>query len=456
MHAGASGAELPAEVAAALQACGVDEPDFHAAVIPLSDAGRLSLEVRAAEPVLPASVFKIVTTAAALDRFGPAWTWRTRFYAMERPEAGGMASALWIKASGAPWLPASDFREGVARLRQLGLKRIEVPLVIDRSVFSEPPVDPAQFDGEPFRPYNQGPDALALGVQSVTCIFSPDPASGEARVTHAPELPGYAMPARAPLQEGDCPSNLARALLPQEQDSGLVFRGGYPASCGERAWSVTPWPGAWFGDRYAGEVFRGFWEAEGGIWTGRAETGAVPESARELLSIASRPLADLVKAINKNSINPMARNLFLLLSAGEGTPGTLEGSRRALSAWLASKGVDAAGFAPDNGSGLSRRERASVRQIAGVLRAAYESWWAPELLASLPIAGQDGTMRRRGLAAGSARVKTGYMRGVRSIAGYVKASSGGWYAVCAIINSPAAAGAGKALDALLAVVAREG
>ena len=447
---------LPEAVAAALSEAGVAESDFHVVVRPLSRESGLSLEAGADEPVLTASVFKVMTSASALDRMGPAKTWRTVFFAGEPPDAEGRIAALYVKASGAPWIPVSDFREAVERLRGTGVKVIEGPLVIDRGVFGEAPIDPAAFDGEPFRPYNQGPDALALGLQSVTYYFEPDAASGVARVTSVPALSGYAAPGEIALSDGSCPSNLTRALLPAADASGIRFKGAYPRACGARAWSVVPWPGRWFGDRYAGETFRVLWQETGGIWSGRAETGRVPEGAKELLSFSSKPLSDIVKDINKESINPMARNLFLLLSSQEGRPGTLEGSRKALAGWLEEKGIDAAGFAPDNGSGLSRTERASARQIAGVLAVAYGAWWAPEFMASLPIAGVDGTMRRRGIAGGSARVKTGYIRGVRSAAGYVRAASGAWYAVCAIMNSPAALKGGKAIDALLEAVAEGG
>lgn len=453
----AAASELPEAVRLALAEAGAEPESLHASVIPLSPGAPLpAFEWGADEPVLTASVFKVVTTAAAMDLMGPARSWETGFFAEKAQGRPETAAALFIRASGAPWIPVSEFREAVQRLRQAGISRIEGPLVIDRSIFAEPAVDPARFDGSADRPYNQGHDALALGLQSVTYAFEPDPAAGIARVFRDPEIPGYAAPSEIALSGGDCPPNLTRALKPEADESGIRFQGTYPAVCGARSWSAVPWPAAAPGDRYDGRVFRSLWEASGGTWTGEARTGSVPGDAGFLFSLRSKPLSDFVKDINKNSINPMARNLFLLIGAPETGGATLEASRARLSAWLEEKGIGAAGFAPDNGSGLSRTERASARQIAGTLRAAFEAPWAPEFMASLPIAGTDGTMKRRPLGVGSARVKTGYIRGVRSVAGYVKAASGHWYAVCAIINSPAALGARPALDALLEEVARAG
>jgi len=71
-----------------------------------------------------------------------------------------------------------------------------------------------------------------------------------------------------------------------------------------------------------------------------------------------------------------------------------------------------------------------------VLRAAYHSRYAPEFLASLPLAGVDGTMRSRlhGAQPGSARLKTGHLDGVSGIAGYVTSASGKTYVVVSLIN----------------------
>lgn len=49
----------------------------------------------------------------------------------------------------------------------------------------------------------------------------------------------------------------------------------------------------------------------------------------------------------------------------------------------------------ENGSGLSRAERVSAREMATMLQAAWRSPYAAEFISSMPIAGSDGTMRKR-------------------------------------------------------------
>ena len=142
-------------------------------------------------------------------------------------------------------------------------------------------------------------------------------------------------------------------------------------------------------------------------------------------------------------------------SAAPVMPFTTTG-RRVVERSLAASGIDTRGFVIDNGAGLSRNARISARSLGQLLQEAWRSPTMPELLASLPIAGIDGTARRRlagSSAAGLAHVKTGTLDGVRSIAGYVQAHSGQRYAVVLMINHPKAGSARDAQDALMEWVA---
>ncbi len=110
------------------------------------------------------------------------------------------------------------------------------------------------------------------------------------------------------------------------------------------------------------------------------------------------------------------------------------------------------GLALDNGSGLSRTSQISVLAMANVLRAAYRSPYAPEFLASLPLAGIDGTLKNRlqTSPAGAVRLKTGHIDGVSGVAGYVTAASGKTYVlVCLINDARVDAGAGEPVQAAL-------
>jgi D-alanyl-D-alanine carboxypeptidase/D-alanyl-D-alanine-endopeptidase (penicillin-binding protein 4) len=171
----------------------------------------------------------------------------------------------------------------------------------------------------------------------------------------------------------------------------------------------------------------------------------------------------------------LARTIFLSLGSLEADPqlgskplppdasgaSTPMRAETAIRAWLQQHNIDGNGLILDNGSGLSRSERATPAQLAALLQAGLKSLWMPEFLASLPVAATDGTMRRRlkdSPAAQRARLKTGSLTGMIAIAGYVQDANNQPCIVVAILNDAHVAnGAGRAvLDELVDWVARSG
>jgi D-alanyl-D-alanine carboxypeptidase/D-alanyl-D-alanine-endopeptidase (penicillin-binding protein 4) len=171
------------------------------------------------------------------------------------------------------------------------------------------------------------------------------------------------------------------------------------------------------------------------------------------VSFDSVALAEAVRLTNKFSNNLMARHLLLTLGAERfGAPATLDKGIRAISAWSQERGLALPDMEIDNGSGLSRTTRISALELSAVLRAAYHSRYAPEFVASLPLAGVDGTLRSRMQSSqpGSTRLKTGHLDGVSGVAGYVTGSSGKVYVVVSLINDERVdAGAGDTVHEAL-------
>ena len=179
-----------------------------------------------------------------------------------------------------------------------------------------------------------------------------------------------------------------------------------------------------------------------------------------LYEAESESLAEMTRDINKFSNNVMARQLFLTLSAETlKLPGQAERSARAVKTWLAEKKIGGYELVMENGSGLSRIERASAGMLGRMLVAVYRSPVMPEFMSSMPLVAYDGTMRRRMKTrdiAGQAHIKTGSLNDVRAIGGYVLAASGKRYAVVFIVNHANAGSAQAAQDALLQWVYAEG
>jgi D-alanyl-D-alanine carboxypeptidase/D-alanyl-D-alanine-endopeptidase (penicillin-binding protein 4) len=133
-------------------------------------------------------------------------------------------------------------------------------------------------------------------------------------------------------------------------------------------------------------------------------------------------------------------------------PGSPARSAQVIENWLRLRNMDFRELSIENGSGLSRTDRITPRHLGELLLAAYVSPVMPELMASLPLVANDGTMKKRLIeksVAGQAHIKTGTLEGVKALAGYVRDAKGRTQIAVFIINHPRAAAGQAAQDALL-------
>jgi D-alanyl-D-alanine carboxypeptidase/D-alanyl-D-alanine-endopeptidase (penicillin-binding protein 4) len=446
------GQRLPPVVARALKAAAIPE---HAVAVVVHEAGGAfpRVSVNAGQSMNPASVMKLVTTFAALELLGPAYTWKTEALAAAPLADGVLAGDLVLRGSGDPSLTFEQFWLLLRQLRARGLREIRGDLVLDRSAFAAVAHDEAAFDGKPQRPYNVGPDALLINFKAVRLtlvpaadrvLALPEPAPANLDIVNLVKLNGGGC--------GDWKEGLRADLSRHDGNFRLTLTGGYPAACGEQRWNLGLLPHA----EYVLGVFRQLWTELGGSIKGAVRDGATPDGSRLLAGIDSPPLAEVVRDINKFSNNVMARQLFLTLGKKVGDGGTAIGpatthqADTAIRTWLDSKSLRFPELVLDNGSGLSRRERISAESTARLLQGVWKSAVMPELMSSLPLLAVDGTMKKRqGGAAGQAHIKTGSLEGVKTLAGYVLDRSGRRQIVVFFVNHPNAAAAQPAQDALL-------
>ena len=401
------------------------------------------LAVHADTPRNPASTMKLLTTFAGLDALGPAYTWDTRVYVAGDVRDGVVHGDLVIRGHGDPFLVPEFLWRLVRGLREKGLHRIRGDVVIDNGYFQPEPELNRPLDGKVYRAYNASADALLINFQSVRFRFVPDKERKRVRIATFPEFSNLKVVNRLRYVEKACGNRLSRIRMQvdrQPEATTVTFKGDYPVRCGE--WSIVrvvmeP-QAAIYG------AFRSLWEETGGRLDGGMQLGSVPDGAIRILDLESRPIAEIIRGVNKFSNNVMARQVFLTLGAElQGEPGTYAKARAAVSQWLKKKGLSFPELVVDNGSGLSRNARISARNMGTLLLAAYRSPLMPEFVSSLPIVGVDGTMRKRMKktpVSGRAHIKTGTLRDASAIAGYVKAKSGKDHVVVVFLNHKRAKG----------------
>ena len=444
----AAPAALPPQVQQALRAAQLPE-DALSVVIEEAGGARTLLSHRPREPVNPASLAKLLTTYAALDLLGPSWQWTTPLYLDGTVRDGVLEGQLYIQGRGDPRLVIERLWQALRRIQQSGVREIRGDIVLDRSAFAPTGVAPGDFDGDPARPYNVQPDALLLNFHVSTWSFLPDAGRRVARVFNDTEGPSTGRPsASVPLAMGAC-GDWRTALQAQPTGDGWRFDGRYPISCGEQTWPLADPDPASYGHRLIATL----WREIGGRLGGRVRDGAVPAGLTPVLEMRSPPLAEVVRDINKFSNNVMAQQLFLTLARERQpeSPASLASARQTLARWVNDRiGEPAPGeLVIDNGSGLSREARVTARWLAHLLQHAWSSPVMPEFVASLPLAGVDGTLRRSRAPAGRAHLKTGSLRDVNGLAGYVLGDDASRWVFVAVVQHPRAGAARPALDALV-------
>jgi serine-type D-Ala-D-Ala carboxypeptidase/endopeptidase (penicillin-binding protein 4) len=446
----AAAATLSPEVQQALQR---ERIPLEAVSVLVQEAGSGTTRVshNAQQPMNPASVAKLLTTYAALDELGPAYTWKTPVWFAGPIKSGVLEGNLHLQGRGDPKLTIERVWLALQRIRAMGVNEIRGDIVIDQSAFVVPDVSTAEFDNEPLRPYNARSQALLLNLSAVIYTFTPDASRGVAMVSAEPQLDGVQVDATVPLGSGACGDWRGGLKAVLGDPLRMRFSGSYPQACGERYWALAHTDTK----QYTARLLTTIWRHSGGKLGGTVREGAAPADTAPTFELTSPPLADVVRDINKYSNNVMAQQVLLTLGLirNGGTRVAPEDARDALKQWLRERlGESLEGVVIDNGSGLSRETRLSAALLARVLQRAWSSAVMPELMASLPVTGLDGTLRRsRGNAVttGRAHLKTGSLRDVQALAGYVLGASGKRYVLVAMINHPNAGAARPALDALV-------
>ncbi|MDM5272179.1 D-alanyl-D-alanine carboxypeptidase/D-alanyl-D-alanine-endopeptidase [Sulfurovum sp. zt1-1] len=382
----------------------------------------------------PASVIKVLTAYGSLLKLGFDYRWPTEFYMGGNLRSGYLEGDLIIKGYGDPSLGSENLPDIVAQIKQRGIHQINGDIVIDRTYFDVGDKDSAFFDNYPYSAYNAMPDAMMFNERISTVGISPRDGSAYKEI----EDPSYTVVNKVKFVNRSCRGKYAWAGSKVDMQSSvpqLILTGELSKHCKERkvCMIVTKPYKAFY---YALKEALG---KEGITIKGRLRLSRVPSSARLLFTHYSEPLESIVSKTLKESNNVYARHLLLLTGAKVyGAPATVEKGRKAVINLLKSQGALRQNeFFLDNGSGLSRRSKMTAKIFSGVYESAYRVF-GDQWMETLSIAGVDGTIKTRYRykpAQKRAWMKTGTLKYVKNIGGYVKNKAGMYYSVVILVNT---------------------
>ena len=429
---------LPKELAAAIKDAGFSYSGI-GLYIQAVDAEQPAVSFQADTPLNPASVIKLVTTAASLGQLGAGYHWSTDVAYTGKLEGDTLKGDLYFRGNGDPYLTPERFWLLLNRVSIYGIRNISGDVFFDSSYFDPGQINYSAFDQQPYRTYNVGPNAVLVGFQATEFHF--DSENQKVKIVPFPDSPKLRVINKVKLANGGCGAWQKRLTINTRQTNGLlevIFSGRYARACEKR----TLYRRVTEAQNHYQHFFLPLWQQLGGSFSGKVTQGSLPSNAKFALEESSISLGEAVRFINKFSNNVMTRQVLLSLGAKMyGPPGTTKKGIAAVRAWLAAQKLDDPALQLDNGAGLSRDTRVSAALLGQLLRYVYRQSYMPEFIASLPVAGYDGSMAHRfndEPVLGHAHIKTGLLDFVQSMAGYVTTATGKRYVVVLLHNHPRA------------------
>ncbi|MCY2958578.1 MAG: D-alanyl-D-alanine carboxypeptidase/D-alanyl-D-alanine-endopeptidase [Planctomycetota bacterium] len=376
----------------------------------------------------PASNLKLVTTGAALVLLGPDWRFQTFFTSEAAVENGVLRGDLVVRAGGDPLYDpnaAGDVEKllapAIGELRAAGITRVAGDLVLDEGRFLEPGPGPAwPASGQRWDEFCALTGGFNANAGCLTARVRPGKVGAPARVEVRPL--GHGLPQKIDVRTGPAKSRLDVRV--SAINGTVIVEGSFPANVD--SWEcrfAAPDPVALFGGALRHALSAQGIEVAGSV---RRERATPKAGARPLAKIET-PILSVLEPINAHSNNACADQLFFALGNAQFGTGDRSGGRQATSLALQRLGVPDDGFQQVDGSGLSRDNQVSARQItallAGVLRRGGRA--SESLLASMAAPKADGTLddRLAGLE-GRVRAKTGFIGGTSALSGVIETDGG--------------------------------
>ena len=408
--------------------------------------GKVIASLNPSQSRTPASIIKVLSTYSALLEFGFDYRWPTSFYTTGTLYSNGRLDGdLVVKGFGDPTLDDKDLDEIVAQIQSTGLKEISGNIVIDRTYFNVGNKDSAQFDENPYSAYNALPDAMMFNERLVTVCVIPR----KRTVIKKQADESYKVIDRLQMVNKPCTGryNWPQVRIDTKTSTPtMLLQGQISNRCGERNICTVitkPYKSFYY-------ALKERLKRSGISVKGKLKITSTPKNAKILFTHYSKTLEEIVSVTSKESNNLYARHLMLHLGGQKyGAPATLQKGRNAVATILQAHGAwDKSKLMIDNGCGLSRIAKLKAKPLAGILDNAYDRY-GKRWMQTLAIAGVDGTIKRRyryQAVSGHAWMKTGTIKNVKNITGYVENKAGKIYTVVIMIENRLASSYGARLE----------
>ncbi|MBI5186023.1 MAG: D-alanyl-D-alanine carboxypeptidase/D-alanyl-D-alanine-endopeptidase [Nitrospinae bacterium] len=386
---------------------------------------------------VPASNVKLITSAAALKYFGSNYRFTTNLYKDGVEKGNILEGNLYLKGFGDPLLVSEEMWLMAKDLKNAGIQRITGDFFVDDSYFDEARIGNGWGKNPGAQAYNARVGATSLNFNTITVYVSPgDQPGSPPKVITDPETEYIKIDNTAETVQPGKGKMLIVNRVPGENFDTITVRG----KISTRAERQRFYLNISYPQFFTAKAFRESLKERGIQIDGETRFGTTPENASLLVEHKSKPLSFIVRGLNKYSNNFTAEQLLKTMGAvAEGPPGTFQKGLNQVSNYLEGLGIPRGNYVLEDGSGLSRLNRVTPKQLVTVLKDAYSDFkMRPEYLASLSIMGVDGSVEKRFKGDEEiyyrTRVKTGTLNGASALSGYVSAKNEEEFAFSILVN----------------------
>ena len=368
----------------------------------------------------PASLVKIISTFIAIKELGPQFKWQSDFYHNGEVIGDTLYGDLIFKGRGDATFSIANLESSIRKIQRNGIKKIKGNLILDQSYFGLAS-KVKSFDKDPMRAYNALPNPVVIQSNTMNFIFSIE--SNNLNIESNPNLKSLTIKNNIKVTNERCidwKSKLNYRTEIKDSKSKIIFGGKFSRKCGIKGINLS----VLNDDEYFYKIFNKTWNANGGEFNGNLDITYIQDTDWKILYVYnSKPLSEIVRDINKYSLNLMARNTMLTILAKDSDLLVLESSvNKYVNSWFKKNNLPHDGLFIENGAGLSRDSVLNSEQLLLLMEKLYHDPLMPEMLSSFPISGVDGTLKRRMNYSSfkkSAHFKTGSMKNVNAIAGFL-------------------------------------
>ena len=416
------GANVSKKIENLISKSGISKKSLGIAVF---EAGQKKYVWRENQVMIPASLTKIVTAAAAIEMLKPQTQFTTEILGLGERDGDVFNGDIYLKGNGDPTFVSEQMWILVNEFWRTGVRHIRGKLYVDDTLFDRE-FFPGRHKTRVDRAYDAPISALSFNWNAVNIYARPTLKGKKLEVVLDPENNYLVLRNEAKtLAAGQKKTLQARRHLRKRQGGEyeeIHVTGGLASGAEEAViYRSIAHPSLWAGAQLREFLRRRGIEVDGGI-----ERRKTPKNATKMAEVESRPLEKIIKDMMKFSNNFVAEMLTKHLSLRKSSVGNNHEGIKFLREYLRTRGFKE--FQLVNASGLSRENRLKAGDLAQLLSHLRQNFTVfPEFISSLPIAGVDGTLKRRLQSPNIQnwiRAKTGLLNGVVGLAGYAGRKDG--------------------------------